>query len=43
VAPSLDAYTLLLCLALAVAPYLAANLLPAWRSAVIEPDRILRS
>lgn len=43
VAPSLDAYTLLLCLALAVVPYLAANLLPAWRSAVIEPDRILRS
>lgn len=43
VAPSLDAYTILLCLALAVVPFLAANLLPAWRSAIVEPDGILRS
>jgi ABC-type lipoprotein release transport system permease subunit len=43
VAPALDAYTLLVCLPLAVVPYLAASLVPAWRAAVTDPDSIIRS
>ena len=43
VAPALDAYTLLVCLPLAVVPYLAASLVPAWRAAVSDPDSIIRS
>lgn len=43
VSPALDAYTLLVCLPLAVMPYLAASLVPAWRAAVTDPDTIIRS
>lgn len=43
VAPGLDAYTLLLCLPLAVLPYVLASLVPAWRAAITDPDTILRS
>lgn len=43
VAPGLDAYILLLCLPLAVMPFVAASLLPAWRAAITDPDSILRS
>ncbi|MGD2116146.1 MAG: ABC transporter permease [Acidobacteriota bacterium] len=43
VRPGLDAYTLLLCLPLAVLPYVAASLLPSWRAAITDPDSILRS
>lgn len=42
-APRLDAYTLLACLPLAVIPYVAAGLLPAWRAAVTDPDSVMRS
>jgi len=42
-APSLDAYTLLPGLLLAVAPYVAASLVPAWRAAVTDPDSVMRS
>jgi predicted lysophospholipase L1 biosynthesis ABC-type transport system permease subunit len=42
-APALDAYTLLVCLPLAVMPYLAASLVPAWRASVTDPDSIIRS
>lgn len=41
--PDLDAYVLLLCLPLAVAPYVAASLVPAWRAAITDPDRVMRS
>ena len=40
--PDLDAYTGLLCLLLAVVPYVAANLVPSWRSAIIDPDSVMR-
>jgi len=40
--PALDAYTGLLCLLLAVVPYVAANLVPSWRSSVIDPDSVIR-
>jgi ABC-type lipoprotein release transport system permease subunit len=43
VRPGLDAYTLMLCLPLAVLPYVAASLLPSWRAAITDPDSILRS
>lgn len=43
VAPGLDAYTLLVCLPLAVLPYVAASLVPAWRAAVTDPDSVIRS
>lgn len=43
VSPGLDSYTLLVCLPLAVMPYVAASLVPAWRAAVTDPDSILRS
>ena len=43
VAPGLDAYTALVCLPLAVLPYVAASLVPAWRAAITDPDTILRS
>jgi len=42
-APGLDAYTALVCLPLAVLPYVAASLVPAWRAAITDPDTILRS
>jgi len=38
----LDAYTGLLCLLLAVVPYVAANLVPSWRSSIIDPDSVIR-
>ena len=41
--PDLDGYALLLCLPLAVAPYVAASLVPAWRAAITDPDRVMRS
>lgn len=41
--PGLDAYTALVCLPLAVLPYVAASLVPAWRAAITDPDTILRS
>ena len=40
--PALDAYTGLLCLLLAVVPYVAANLVPSWRSSIIDPDSVIR-
>ena len=40
--PGLDAYTGLLCLLFAVVPYIAANLVPAWRSSIIDPDSVIR-
>jgi len=40
--PDLDAYTGLLCLLLAVVPYVLANLVPSWRSAIIDPDSVIR-
>lgn len=43
IAPQLDASTLLICGALTVAPYVAANLVPSWRASVIDPDVALRS
>ncbi|UCF67513.1 MAG: FtsX-like permease family protein, partial [Acidobacteriota bacterium] len=43
IAPRLDAYTLLVCLPLAVVPYVAAGLVPAWRTAIIDPDSVIRS
>ncbi len=39
----IDAYTGLLCLLLAAVPYVAANLVPSWRSAIIDPDSVIRS
>jgi len=41
--PGLDAYALLLCLPLAVVPYVAATLVPSWRASVTDPDSIIRS
>jgi len=43
ITPGVDAYTLLLCLLLAVVPYVVASLVPAWRAAITDPDSILRS
>lgn len=43
VRPGFDSLTLLLCLPLAVLPYVLANLVPSWRAAVTDPDTILRS
>lgn len=43
VRPGLDSLALLLCLPLAVLPYVLANLVPSWRAAVTDPDTILRS
>ncbi len=42
VAPRPDGPTLLLCLALAVVPYVVAGLVPAWRAAVTDPDSVIR-
>lgn len=41
--PGLDLHTLGLCLLLAVVPYVAASLVPAWRAAVTDPDTLLRA
>lgn len=41
--PRLDVYTASLCLLLAAVPYVAANLVPSWRSAIIDPDSVIRS
>lgn len=41
--PGMDALVLLLCLPLAVLPYVLAALVPSWRAAVTDPDTILRS
>lgn len=41
--PTLDAYALLLCLPLAVLPYVLATLVPSWRASITEPDAIIRS
>lgn len=43
VTPGLDAYSLLLCLLLAVVPYVVASLVPAWRAAITDPDTVIRS
>ena len=43
VSPQLGAYGVLVCIPLAVLPYVAASLLPAWRAAVIDPDTAMRS
>jgi cell division protein FtsX len=43
VAPEPDASTLLVCLALAVVPYVAASLVPSWRAAITDPDSVIRS
>lgn len=42
VSPQLDSYGLLVCIPLAVLPYVAASLLPAWRAAITDPDTALR-
>lgn len=42
-APTLDAYVLLVCLPVAVIPYVVASLVPAWRASVTDPDSIMRS
>ena len=40
---ALDASTVLVCLALIAVPYAAANLVPAWRVSITDPDMVLRS
>lgn len=42
VAPELGAYGLLICVPLAVLPYVAASLIPSWRAAVTDPDTAMR-
>ncbi len=41
--PGLDSLVVLLCLPLAVLPYVVAHLIPSWRAAITDPDTILRS
>ena len=41
--PDLGGHAVLVCLLLAVVPYVAATLWPTWRSAVIDPDTVIRS
>ena len=43
VTPRLSAYGLLVTIPLAVLPYVAASLLPAWRAAITDPDTVMRS
>ena len=43
ISPELGAYGLLVCIPLAVLPYVAASLLPSWRAAIIDPDTAMRS
>jgi ABC-type lipoprotein release transport system permease subunit len=43
VTPELGAYGLLVCIPLAVLPYVAASLVPAWRAAVTDPDTVMRA
>jgi len=43
VAPKLAPVSMLLWLAFAVLPYVAASLIPAWRAAVTDPDGVMRS
>ena len=43
VSPRLGAYGLLASVPLAVLPYVAASLVPAWRASVTDPDSVLRS
>ncbi|HSL17251.1 MAG TPA: ABC transporter permease [Methylomirabilota bacterium] len=42
-APAIDAYTLMVCLPLAVIPYVVASVVPAWRASITDPDSIIRS
>jgi ABC-type lipoprotein release transport system permease subunit len=42
VSPRLEAYTLLVCVPLAVLPYVAASLVPTWKAAVTDPDAVIR-
>jgi len=41
--PDLGGHAVLVCLLLAVVPYVGATLWPTWRSAVIDPDAVIRS
>jgi ABC-type lipoprotein release transport system permease subunit len=41
-APALDASQLVALLALVVVPFVAISLVPAWRAAMIDPDRAMR-
>ena len=42
-APNLGAHVALVCLLLAVVPYVGATVWPSWRSSVIDPDAVIRS
>lgn len=42
VSPELGGYGLLVCIPLAVLPYVAASLLPSWRAAITDPDTAMR-
>lgn len=41
--PDLSGHAALVCLLFAVVPYVGATLWPIWRSAVIDPDAVIRS
>lgn len=43
ISPALGSYTLLLCLPLAVVPYVGASLIPSWRAAITDPDSVMRT
>lgn len=43
VSPRLGAYAVLVTVPLAVLPYVAASLVPAWRASITDPDSVMRS